>query len=703
MMSSPRSVFDDAPTAVPSQAVSLARALAAALVDDDDAIDVAWEAAEILVDMRVDVPAVAAAIVAPTVRLLDDRTWEDRSESRAKDEVVGLLDGVRRLLTIRWDRLEEEAAESLRKMFLAMARDVRVVLVVLALRVEELRDLDGANEAQTLAQETLDVYAPLANRLGIWQVKWELEDRSMRILEPVRYAEVERALVETREERDAFVTEVKEVLVHGLAEASLEASVKGRSKHIYSIAKKMQRKDLAFDQLFDVNALRVVVDKVADCYAALGVVHAIWLPVPAEFDDYIARPKANGYQSLHTVVVGPGGKPFEVQIRTKEMHAYAEFGVAAHFAYKEGKRDANHDERFRILRQLMDWEREVSDPHQFVESLKTDLFQDQVYVFTPNGDVVDLPKGATPLDFAYRIHTMVGHRCRGAKVNGHIVSLDHALTTGDRVEILTQKQPSPSRDWLNPSLGYLVTSSGRQRVRSWFRQQDRDTAVQQGKELAEREFNRLDLEHASVEAVATWLKYDGVEELFAAIGYGDRSSASVTSAALQVEKDIAPPSEPVIETTAPASSRRRGAGGLRIGDISDVMGRRAKCCNPVPGEPVKGFITRGRGIVIHRSACPNITKTNEPERVIEIEWEQDASHAVDVAIQANDRSGLLRDLANLISVLGVKMTSAQAKGHKDGTANIRLSLEFRSADQVASTLGRLASHRDVIAVRRVRS
>ncbi|HHH29790.1 MAG TPA: bifunctional (p)ppGpp synthetase/guanosine-3',5'-bis(diphosphate) 3'-pyrophosphohydrolase, partial [Polyangiaceae bacterium] len=414
-------------------------------------VEYALDTAGVLADLRLDPSAVAAALVA---RLVVDHELEVAEVAAELGEDVGtLLDGVRRLATIRWDRIEEEAAESLRKMFLAMAQDIRVVMVVLAMRVQRMRSLrDGVfdeEECARYAQETLDVFAPLANRLGIWQLKWELEDWALRALEPEIFDEITRLLDERREERQAFIDEVVRTLKDELAAEGIDATVKGRPKHIYSIYKKMQRKQLNFEQLYDVSAVRVITRRVQDCYAVLGLVHATWVPVPAEFDDYIAKPKDNGYQSLHTAVIGPRGRPVEVQIRTQQMHQFAEFGVAAHWAYKERKSGkALAQDKFMLLRQLMDWERDVADPHQFVESLKTDIFEDQVYVFTPGGDVVDLPVGSTPLDFAYRIHTMVGHRCRGARVNDQIVPLDYELKTGERVEILTQKMPQPSRDWM---------------------------------------------------------------------------------------------------------------------------------------------------------------------------------------------------------------------------------------------------------------
>ncbi|MCZ7686181.1 MAG: bifunctional (p)ppGpp synthetase/guanosine-3',5'-bis(diphosphate) 3'-pyrophosphohydrolase [Sandaracinaceae bacterium] len=652
--------YPDADTSVIRAAYDLLRR------EDGAIVRAGVETAEVLARLRLDPPAIAAGLLA---RLA---TREAGGREPLRDgldaEVATLLDGVQRLTAIRWDRLEEEAAESLRKMFVAMAQDVRVVVVVLAMRVQAIRALQESGlqieERRRFARETLEVFAPLANRLGIWQLKWELEDGAFRELEPAAYDEIARLLAERREEREAFIDEVVSALRAKLAEEGIRADVKGRPKHLYSIYKKMQRKDLELSQLYDVMAVRVITERVQDCYAALGLVHSLWVPIPSELDDYIAKPKDNGYQSLHTAVIGPRGRPFEVQIRTREMHRFAELGVAAHWAYKEqrsGKSVAT--DKFMLLRQLMDWERDVSDPHQFVQSLKTDLFEDQVYVFTPGGDVVDLPVGSTPLDFAYRVHSSIGHRCRGARVNDHIVPLDTPLQTGDRVEILTHKEPQPSRDWMNPSLGFLRTASARAKVRQWFRRQGRDEAIAQGRDMVERELARLDLKHATLADVAAALRYPGLEELYAAVGYGDRSTHSVASAALSIELEKAPPPPPPMEEPAPAPSKQV-ARGVRINRVDEVVGRRARCCNPVPGDDVVGFVTRGRGIAVHLRRCPHVSSTSEPERLVEIDWGSDGSevHGVELEIRAHDRAGLMGELSKVVSAVGVNITSARAEG-----------------------------------------
>lgn len=651
-------------------------------------------AAQLLVDMKLDVHTVEASLLC---------SLPAESEALSGDlspTTLQLLEGVRRLDAIRWDRLDDEAAESLRRMFLAMARDVRVVLIVLALRVERMRGVSGLSpEAQRrVAQEVLDIFAPLANRLGIWQMKSELEDAAFAVLEPENFRRLSELLAQRSDERAGYIAEVINSLEHALEEAGIGAKVVGRSKHLYSIYKKMQRKQIDFEQIFDVSAVRVTTAELAQCYGALGIVHSIWRPLKGEFDDYIAMPKGNGYQSLHTAVVGPRGRPVEVQIRTREMHRFAEFGVAAHWAYKEQRHAPAEQDRFMVLRRLLDWERELEDPKQFVESLRTDIFEDQVLVFTPAGDVIDLPNGATPLDFAYRIHTMVGHRTRGARVNGQIVSLDQALRTGDRVEILTHKTPSPSRDWMNPHLGYLKTSSARSKVRHWFREQGRAEAIAAGRALMDKELQRLDSRLATPAAIALALEIDEVEDLYAALGYGDRSVQAVVSAALELERTDK--KEPEL-AFAPAPPSARGASGVTLHGVSDVLGKRARCCNPLPGDQVLGFVTRGRGIVIHRRDCGNVRQSPEPERWVEIDWgpgEREA-HSVEIEVLAQSSSGLLNRVVRLLTQFGVEVSAANTLPHREAGVRLRMTLQARDSAQLANAMQRVAAFGDVESVR----
>ena len=550
----------------------------------------------------------------------------------------------------------------------------------------------------------MEIYAPLANRLGIFQIKWELEDLSLRELEPEIYREIGAALAAKREQRDGLIQAAITALRERLAEAGIAGKISGRPKHIYSIYKKMQRKGVGFDEIYDVSAVRVLVDTVPDCYAVLGLVHGLWTPIAGEFDDYIARPKPNGYQSLHTAIVGPGGRPLEVQIRTHEMHQFGEFGVAAHWAYKENRRAGRlADAKFNWLRQVIDWQKEVSDPRDMVESLKTDIFHDQVYVFTPGGDVIDLPEGATPVDFAYRVHTDVGHRCRGALVGGQIVPLDHKLQTGDRVEILTHKTPQPSRDWLSPQLGYVVSSSARQKIRQWFRQQGRDAAIQQGRESLERELRRLGIDRPRFEDyVHLFPKLSAEGDLLAAVGFGDLSAQTVSAKILDAERDrqeaarkaeaaAAPPPPPESAPTRPAS-KPRAAGGVSLDGTAGILSHPARCCTPVPGDEVIGYITRGRGIAIHRRDCPNIVSSPEPERLIEITWghESRRRYPVTALIQAHDRIGLLRDVLSVFADLSINVTGTQVSTQRrDHSAQITATFEVSSNEQLVRVLDKI--------------
>ncbi len=660
------------------------------LGDDDHALR-AVDTLEVLLGLRLDASVLAAALLcgAPDDAFPDD----------VPPEIRGLIEGVQRLRTIKWAHLEQEASESLRKMFLSMASDLRVVLLALAERVHDLRRLKGhsAQDQQAVASEAMEVYAPLANRLGIWQLKWELEDLAFKWLEPDTFQEIKALLASKRKQRTDGISQVIDLLERKLADAGIEATVSGRPKHIYSIYKKMRRKGVGFEEIYDVSAVRVVVSQVAECYAVLGLVHADWVPIDGEFDDYIAKPKENFYRSLHTAVFGPDQRPLEVQIRTREMHEYNEFGVAAHWRYKEAKKaDRRFDDKINWVRQLMEWQKGVTDPHDVARSLKTDIFADQIYVFTPAGEVIDLPMGATPIDFAYRVHTQVGHRCRGAKVGGQIVPLDYTLQTGDQVEIITVKTGGPSRDWLNASEGLVHTAGARQKIRHYFRAQQRDESIASGRELVERELKRLGIDRKVADVAAL---YDqDVDDFLASVGFGDVNTRSVAQRILELE----PKPEEVKLPSAPKS--KEVSTSVNVAGVDDVLSRPANCCKPVPGDAVIGYISRGRGIVIHRSDCPNVRGSGEPDRWMELSWGSGhgSRFPVRVELVAQDRKGLLRDVADGVASEGVNLTDTSVRSDDMGAARFDLTLQVRNNTQLLRVLGKLERLPGVSWVRRRR-
>lgn len=665
--------------------------------------------AEILNDLNLDYETLAAAILHDTVE--DTTITLVQLEREFGPNIARLVDGVTKMGRI--SRLhdvhsnghrDQQDAESLRKLLLAMVEDVRVVLIKLADRLHNMRTLKhlDATRQKHIAKETLEIYAPLANRLGIGQVKWELEDLSLRFLDPASYREIAAQLDERRVDRERFIDRVVRQLRRELEAAGVQAEVTGRPKHIYSIWKKMQRKNLPFNQIFDVRAVRVIVGRDADCYAALGVVHSLWHHIPKEFDDYIANPKENNYRSLHTAVVGPGGQTVEVQIRSRDMHEYAELGIAAHWRYKEGGRfDPNIEQRVAWLRQLLEWKDEEASASDFVARFKSESGSERVYVMTPQGKVVDLPAGATPLDFAYHIHTDIGHRCRGAKINGRIVPLTYELHSGEQVEILTTRQGAPSRDWLNSHLGYLKTSRAQAKVRHWFRQQDFDMNVAAGRTALDRELHRLGIGNFKWEQLAERLHYPNVSDMLAAIGNGDLSTAQLAGAA----NDLSAPSSPEFVTAKPTRSTEAEEKGLRIEGVGNLLSHIAQCCRPVPQDPIVGYITRGRGVTIHRRDCPNLLRlaATERERLLEVDWggAQTAVYPVEVEILAYDRSGLLRDittsLANeKINVIGVNTYTDKT----DYAAHMHLTLEIRDIGELSRVLSRIGQLPNVIEVKR---
>jgi GTP pyrophosphokinase len=665
-------------------------------------------AAQMLAELRLDTDTLAAALMHDTLE--DTDVTYEQLETEFGDEIARLVDGVTKLGQI--DQLsgmsernikEDTQAESLRKMFLAMVDDVRVVLIKLADRLHNMRTLSSLPEhkRKRIARETLEIFAPLANRLGIWQIKWELEDLSLRHLEPSTYKEIAALIDERRPDRERYITKIVNRVQQELSKAGIDAEVQGRPKHIYSIYRKMNRKGVDFDQIYDVRGARVTVESTRDCYAALGIIHSLWRPIPGEFDDYIATPKDNMYRSLHTAVVGPEGKPLEVQIRTYEMDYTAELGIAAHWRYKEGQRqDPVFDNKIAWLRQLMEWRQEVTDVHEFIDSLKTDVFQDRVYTFTPKGDIIDLPNESTPIDFAYHIHTEVGHRCRGAKVNGRLVALDYRLRNGDQVEILTAKRGGPSRDWLNPHLGYVKTSRARSKVRQWFKRQNREENIVHGREMLERELKRLGLDETPYDQIAKRFNFDKVDDLMAAIGAGDINAHQIAGRALE----LARPEEEILEIPPVRALPPTSATGVRVNGVGDLLTNLARCCNPLPGDDIVGYITRGRGVSIHRQDCPNVLRMKDQERLIEVDWGTDEvteTHPVNVRVEAYDRQGLLRDIASIVADEAINLSAANiATRKKDNVATMMVTLEIADIDQLSRVLARLERLPNVVEARR---
>jgi GTP pyrophosphokinase len=667
-------------------------------------------AAETLAELRLDASSIAAALLHDVPE--DAGVTIRELEVRFGPEVAKLVDGVTKLSKMSWRqpetdglrerrRLDDQSiwAENMRKMFLAMADDIRVVLIKLADRLHNMRTLDALPEAKRrrIAQETMEIYAPLANRLGIWQVKWQLEDLAFRHLEPAAYRSIASRLASRRLARERYIARVVDVLKSELAAQGVQAEISGRPKHIYSIWRKMQRRSADMNEIYDLLAVRILVNNVAECYQALGIVHQIWHPLPGQFDDYIASPKESLYQALHTTVVCLDGMPLEIQIRSQEMHHVAEYGVAAHWRYKEGvKHDVKFDEKVAWLRQLMDWQKDVvGGAQEFVDSLKTDLFQDQVYVFTPRGEVKELPTGATPLDFAYRIHTEVGHKCVGSKVNGRMVALDYRLKNGDIVEIVTAKgSKGPSRDWLNPNLGYIKTATAREKIRQWFRRQQRHENIARGRDLLEKELRRFNFEQASLDEIAATFRYDRVDDFLAAIGYGDLHPHQIS---MKLAAELQEPPEPVSPSITPAPQPVRG---LRVLGVGDLLTRLARCCNPVPGDSIVGYITRGKGVTVHRQDCGSVAREEERERLVSVDWGTTGQQVfpVTVRVECWDREGLVRDVAAVVADEKINMSAVSAIVHKDQTATVWCTLEVSGLDKLSRVLNRIEGLRDVYEV-----
>ena len=674
------------------------------------------EIAEILADLKLDQDSLVAAVLYRGVRESKIKLADVRQHFGSL--VSKLIEGVLRMAAISDSLNPRESmvlgtqaqVENLRKMLVAMVDDVRVALIKLAERTCAIRAVKYADEAkrQRVAREVFDIYAPLAHRLGIGHIKWELEDLSFRYLEPEQYKQIAQLLHERRVDREQYITSVVQQLKAALIENQIKADVKGRAKHIYSIWRKMQKKGLQFSQIYDVRAVRVLVPEVRDCYTALGIVHTLWRHIPKEFDDYIANPKENGYRSLHTAVIGPEGKVLEVQIRTTAMHEEAELGVCAHWKYKGtdvNSTSSHYEEKISWLRQVLEWHEELGDIGGLAEQLRVDIEPDRVYVFTPDGHAIDLPKGATPLDFAYRVHTEIGHACRGAKINGRIVPLNYSLQTGEQVEIITSKQGIPSRDWLNPNLGYVTTSRARAKIVHWFKLQARDQNVIAGKAMLERELARLDLPPVNYEVLAEKVNLKTAEDMFAALGATDLRLNQVVNLAQQlVEPERGPDALNLIPRKA-ASHRTGKRDDVQIQGVGNLMTQIAGCCHPLPGDPIIGYITQGRGVSIHRQDCANALQlaSREPERIIQVSWgpEPEKTYPVEIFIHAYDRAGLLRDISQVLLNEKINVISVNTQSNKeDSTAHMSLTIEIPDLDALGRLLGRISQLPNIIEARR---
>jgi GTP pyrophosphokinase len=685
--------------------------------------------ASILADLRVPPDVVVAGLLHDTVE--DTPVSLDDIRRDFGDTVAALVDGVTKLTNLprvsRGDqhvddavaggngkeakdadhhltsskRREDLVSETLRKTFLAMGDDVRVVLIKLADRLHNMRTLGAMPETKRkrIAKQTLDIFAPLANRLGIWQIKWELEDLAFRHVNPEKYKEIAEQLSERRPDREAQIESIKSKLTSLLEENNIHAvEISGRPKHIYSIYTKMSKKGKPFDLVRDVRAVRILVPDVPSCYAALGVIHTTWRPIPGEFDDYIAAPKDNFYQSLHTAVIYDDKRPLEVQIRTMEMHQSAEYGIAAHWRYKEGAKpgDKTYEQRIKWLRNMMEWRTDVSDAQEFVESMRSDVFQDRVYVFTPRGDIIDLPAGSTPIDFAYHVHTDIGHRCRGARINGKLVPLYQELKTGNQVDILTAKRGGPSRDWLNPNLGLVKTQRARSKIRVWFKKQEDEQNLTQGRASLEREMERLGIPEINFEKMARALGLKVPDELFIALGNGDLSVGKVIKQYSESDESTD------ILNVGPATSESTTTDVIDVVGLKGMFSNMARCCNPMPGDQIVGYITRGRGATIHRQDCPNILRLKDKERLLQVGWGKvERTFPIPIQIKAYDRQGLMNDISGLLDNEGINIIDVGVNVNRS-LADLRLVVEVRGLEQLSRILTRIENLPNVLEAHRLK-
>ncbi len=661
--------------------------------------------AGILAELEVDHQTIAAALLHDVVE--DTSITSEQVGEQFGEEVARLVEGVTKLTRIPYQSKEDAQVENLRKMFLAMAKDIRVIIIKLADRLHNMRTLASLPDAkrQSIARETLDIYAPIAHRLGIWKIKWEIEDECLRYLDPASFGDIVERVAKTRREREADVDKAIARLRVEFKDLKINAEIQGRPKHFYSIYSKIS-KGRDFSTIYDLTAIRIIVDSVKDCYAALGAVHAMWTPLPGRFKDYIAMPKPNMYQSLHTTVVGPSGEPLEIQIRTWEMHRTSEYGIAAHWRYKEGGKADQFENKLSWLRALLEWQKDMRDSRVFMENLKLDLFDSQVFVFSPRGDVYSISAGGTPLDFAYQVHTDVGNHCVGAKINGRIVPLDYAMQNGDICEILVNKSSGrPSLDWLS----IVQTSSAKHKIKQWFRKERREENVLAGQESLEQELARAGLRTdaargALLERIASRLNYATPTDLYAAIGFGDASAQAVANRVRdELKHDNVVDLTKIGRKPVPRKTVRRTS-GVRIAGVDDVLVRLSKCCSPVPGDPIIGYVTIGRGVSVHRADCPNVAFMNAtPERILQAQWLDDAglTHGVDVEVEADDRTQLLQDIMGVFAEIKTQVSSVNARVRKDGVAVASLTVQIRDLDHLHKLLTKLETLKNVRRVYRV--
>lgn len=659
----------------------------------------------ILTQLKMDSMTISSALLHDTIE--DTGATEDQIVERFGHEVAILVSGVTKLGKLEFASREERQAESFRKMVVAMAKDIRVILIKLADRLHNLRTLEHLSELKqrAIAQETLDIYAPLANRLGISWMKVELEDLSFRYANPWAYHEIEKKLADEQEAREHWIAHAQGIIADTLAEMQIACHIAGRTKNFYSIYQKMRRQGLAFEEIYDILAIRVITETIRDCYAALGTIHALWKPIPGRFKDYIALPKPNMYQSLHTTVVGPAGERLELQIRTEEMHNTAEEGIAAHWRYKENTPSDKYDERFTWLRHLLEWQQDLKDPIEFMETVKVDMFPEEVYVFTPRGEVLAFPRGATPIDFAYAIHTDIGHQCMGAKVNGRIVPLRHQLRNGDTVEIRTSPTHVPSRDWLR----WVVTSRARTKVKAWLKAEQKERSIAMGREICEREMQKYVpnphayLKPEAMAEIASGLGFQTADDLLAAVGYGRVSAVQTVHRLLPPEVLAEHKQKGKPATTSPRKPREEG---VKVHGLDDILVRFAKCCHPLPGDSIVGYVTRGRGVTVHTTNCLSAEKLEyEAERRVPVEWDvrREVTHPVRIAVVTHDEQGLLAGVSSAIAACNGNISRATITTTQEKKAYLDFTVDIHDVDHLNEITHRLEGLRGVLSVERVQS